>query len=231
MENALKDRVSQRLHELQRTPAEATRLGGLERTFIHDLLAGKKKTVRGPNIARLAKALEVSSEWVISGEDEHAHVTPSASFPRPNASFPPRYEPFPQGETVPLLGQIAGGPNGRFILNGAEIDRLFCPPNLLGVEGAYAVKIFGTSMEPRFRAGEAVWINPHEPVRKGDDVVLQLLTEDGERSEAYIKEFVSRSSKLLRLFQHNPEEGETNELEFPEERVFSVHKIVFHAPV
>ncbi|PWE52328.1 repressor protein C [Metarhizobium album] len=150
--------------------------------------------------------------------------------PRPNASFPPIYQSFNTESTLPLLGQTTGGPNGRFILNGSEVGRVFCPPMLEGVEGAYAVRVFGTSMEPRFKAGETVWINPHEPVRAKDDVVVQLLTDgEDQPTESYIKEFRSQSSKVLRLWQHNPDEDESHEMVFDNEDVFSVHKIVFHA--
>ena len=158
--------------------------------------------------------------------------TPVVTRPRQNASFPPRYQPFSQDESVPLLGQTAGGPNGRFILNGTEIGRVFCPPSLEGVEGAYAVRVYGTSMEPRFKAGETVWIDPNEPVRAQDDVVVQLVGDGDEpATESYIKEFRSQSGKVLRLWQHNPDEGEKNELEFDIKTIFSVHKIVFHATV
>lgn len=231
MENPLKNSVEQRLRELDRTPAEATRIGGLERTFIHDILSGRKKSVRGRNVDRLAKGLDATIDWVWNAQSDTDDEPTTPPAPSPNASFPPRFERFPQGETVPLLGQSVTGPNGRFVLNGSEIGRLFRPPNLLGVEGAYAVKVYGTSMEPRFKAGEAVWINPHEPVRAGDDVVVQILGQDDETPHTYIKEFVSQNSKTLRLMQHNPDEGEAKDLTFDTPSVFSVHKIVFHAPV
>ncbi|KKX25416.1 hypothetical protein YH62_25620 [Rhizobium sp. LC145] len=153
-----------------------------------------------------------------------------AGRPRSNASFPPQYQKFTDS-SLPLLGQTIGGPNGRFILNGSEVSRVFTPPMLEGVEGAYAVRVYGTSMEPRYYAGETVWLNPHEPVRQGDDVVVQLLTDEENGRESYIKRFVSQSSKATRLWQHNPDEGEQNELTFDTEQVFSIHKIVFHATV
>lgn len=192
-------------------------------------------------VEKYAKAFRVSPGWLLTGEGkgpdgvlvefpavEEETFTPSKT--KPNASFPPKYQSFPQDHSIPLLGQTAGGPNGRFVLNGTEIGRVFCPPMLEGVEGAYAVMVFGTSMEPRYFAGETVWVNPHLPVRAGDDVIAQLI-EDGEDNpvESYIKRFESRSSRVLRLYQYNPDEGEERELEFDADRVFSVHKIVFKA--
>lgn len=149
---------------------------------------------------------------------------------KPNASFPPRYQKFPDA-TIPLLGQGVTGANGKFVLNGQEVGRVFCPPELEGVEGAYAAKVYGTSMEPKFEAGETIWMHPWTPVRAGDYVLAQILVEDGEPPESYIKRFVSQSSKVLRLYQFNPEDGEPHELEFPADQVFSVHKIVFQALV
>jgi len=153
-----------------------------------------------------------------------------AKKPPSNASFPPRFQKFPDG-TVPLMGQTVGGPNGKFVLNGQEVARVFCPPDLAGIEGAYAVQVYGTSMEPKFEAGETVWLHPYAPVRSGDYVVAQILGDDGEPPESYIKQFVSQSSKVLRLKQFNPEEGESADMEFDADKVFSVHKIVFHALV
>lgn len=149
--------------------------------------------------------------------------------PTPNASFPPVYQRFPGDSYTPVRGQSAGGPNGRFVLNGAEVGRVFTPPDLEGVEGAYAVRVFGTSMHPRFKPGETVWINPHLPVRQGDDCVVQLKTDEVDGRESYIKEFVSRSAAVLRLWQHNPEEGEKNEIEFDAKDILAIHKVVFQA--
>jgi len=187
------------------------------------------------------RRFKVSLDWLMRGRGqgpdgsaaavEDTNVVQLQPRPKPNASFPPRYQSFDGDHSLPLLGQTIGGPNGRFVLNGSEVGRVFTPPMLEGVEGAYAVRVYGTSMEPRYVAGETVWLNPHEPVRQGDDVVLQIATDEENTRESYIKKFVSKSSKVTRLWQHNPEEGEANELEFDTEEVFSIHKIVFHATV
>lgn len=190
------------------------------------------------NLRAICDVAGVSFDWLSDGIGEPFTTQPSATEeqvptrrPKPNASFPPKYQTFDGDGYVPLLGQTIGGPNGRFILNGAEVGRLFVPPMLEGVEGAYGVRVYGTSMEPRYVAGETVWLNPHEPVRQGDDVVVQIVTDEENGRESYIKKFMSRSSRVTRLWQHNPDEGEQNEIEFDTNRVFSIHKIVFHATV
>lgn len=179
---------------------------------------------------RYAKAFR-SDPAYLRGEDLDAgHDEPTQIRVTPNASYPPEYFEFGPARRVPLYGQTEAGPNGKFIMNGMRVTDVFCPPGLEEVPTAYAVRVYGTSMEPRFKAGETVWLNPELPIRSGDDVVVQLKPDvDGDELASYIKEFRSKSSKALRLWQHNPEEGEPKELVFDIDRVFSVHKVVHHA--
>lgn len=236
--NKLQQLVTKRARELDLKPIRAAQEAGLGRDFIRDILRGKKTSIKMEFIDQLAHALQMDSDELrkVTQADAQPPVFASMSLaakpaPAPNASFPPKYQAFRSDSYIPLLGQSVAGPNGRFILNGSEIGRLFVPPSLEGVEGAYAVRVYGTSMEPRFKAGETVWINPNEPVRQGDDVIVQIVRDDDDIPESYIKEFRSRTNKLTKLWQHNPEEGEANEMVFPSDIVFTVHKVVFHATV
>jgi phage repressor protein C with HTH and peptisase S24 domain len=77
-------------------------------------------------------------------------------------------------------------------------------------------------MEPRYFAGEAVFVNPRLPVRRGDFVVAQIAVDDGEPPHAYVKRFVARDARTLRLEQFNPKKT----LAFPVARVISVHRII-----
>lgn len=198
---------------------------------------------------RYARRFNVSQLWLFEGRERSPELAQAAeqlkaqrlaqevdpgerltAVPRPNASFPPQYQQFPTGRRIPVYGQTEAGPNGKFIMNGAHVADVFCPPGLESVPDAYAVRVYGTSMEPRYKAGETVWLNPQLPVRAGDDVVVQLKgSYEGDEMASYIKEFRFRSSKVLKLWQHNPEEGEPKELVFDANEVFSVHKVVHHA--
>lgn len=67
MRPSLKTRVQRRLSELQISPAEATRRGGLGRTTIYDILDGSVKNVRTDTARKLAKALDCDVSY-ITGE-------------------------------------------------------------------------------------------------------------------------------------------------------------------
>lgn len=116
-----------------------------------------------------------------------------------------------------------GGKDGA-LLFGVEqnMGDVLAPPMLAGIPGAYAVYVIGDSMNDRFRAGEVVYVHPYLPVRKDDDCVIQI--EDGEHGNrtGWIKRFVSRDDKWLKVRQLNPKKV----MKFPNSRVVSCHRIV-----
>src|SRR5690242_7828420 len=172
---------------------------------------------------RYARFFGVSLDWLIDGRREaalaRATELPLAAPPR-NAELggPARFG----GTRIPAYGQAVGGKDGEFILNGNRIIDVLAPPSLQGVPDAYAVYVVGGSMEPRYFAGEAVFVNPRLPVRRGDFVVAQIAVEPGEPPHAYVKRFVARDARTLRLEQFNPRKT----LQFPVARVISVHRII-----
>lgn len=143
--------------------------------------------------------------------------------PSPNASIGPRMVLGSDQARIPVYGQAVGGKDGLFIFNGTKIDDALAPPMLATVRDAYAVYVAGESMEPRYRAGETAYVHPHLPVRRGDFVVVQLRSPDeGDPPRGYVKEFVSRDERRLRLRQLNPKKT----IEFLNVDVISVHRIV-----
>jgi len=173
--------------------------------------------------ARYARFFGVSLDWLIDGRgvrlgrDGSLAAAPAAPPRNAEIGGPARF-----GARIPAYGQAVGGRDGEFILNGNRIVDVLAPPSLQGVPDAYAVYVVGDSMEPRYFAGEAVFVNPRLPVRRGDFVVAQIAVEDGEPPHAYIKRFVARDARTLRLEQFHPKKT----LEFPVGRVISVHRII-----
>lgn len=62
MSDLLRTRVRERLDALGMNPFEAARKAGFERSFVNDLLIGKKSTVRSGKLSALARALECDPE-------------------------------------------------------------------------------------------------------------------------------------------------------------------------
>jgi len=123
---------------------------------------------------------------------------------------------------IPVYGHAVGGKDGEFILNGNQVTEVLAPASLSSVSGAYAVYVVGDSMEPRYFAGETVFVNPRLPISRGAFVVAQIASGEDNVPHAYVKRFVSQDSRRLRLEQFNPKKT----LEFPASKVVSVHRII-----
>ncbi len=123
---------------------------------------------------------------------------------------------------IPVYGHAVGGKDGEFILSGNQVSEVLAPPNLSHVPDAYAVYVVGDSMEPRYFAGETVFVNPRLPIGRGSFVVAQISKGQESEPRAYVKRFVSQDAKRLRLEQYNPKKV----LEFPMSTVVAIHRIV-----
>lgn len=172
-------------------------------------------------LGTLADFLGVSVDWLLTGEVA-AGKPELEQLPPSNARMGPKVYLGETGERIPVYGQAVGGDDGRFVLNGNRVGDVLMPPVLYGVPDAYAVYVSGDSMEPRYEAGEVVYVHPYLPVRRDDYVVVQIALDEHEPPAGYIKRFVSMSGDTLRLRQFNP----AKDMHFPRARVVSVHKIV-----
>lgn len=98
------------------------------------------------------------------------------------------------------------------------------PPGL-NATNVYALYVSGSSMEPRYRAGDPVFVDPRRPPSIGDDVIVQLYApHDGEPdiSAGLIKTLVRRTASHLVLQQYRPELSFT----VPMERVAHIHRVI-----
>jgi phage repressor protein C with HTH and peptisase S24 domain len=185
------------------------------RRDLAELIGVDEDTLRGEATPRRREARAAHAEPRPAGLNEAVARDP---LPPRNASLGPAV----RLGRIPLYGQAVGGADGQFPLNGSLITEVTAPPSLSGVAGAYAVMVVGTSMEPRYFAGEAVFVNPRLPVRVGDFVVAQIGTHEGEPPLAYVKRYVGQNDKSIRLEQLNP----PKKLSFATDRVVSIHRIV-----
>jgi SOS-response transcriptional repressor LexA len=123
---------------------------------------------------------------------------------------------------IPVYGHALGGKDGEFILCGNQVSEVPAPPSLWLIPDASAVYVVGESMEPRYFAGETVFVNPRLPISRGAFVVAQISKGDADEPYAFVKRFVSQDTRRMRLEQYNPKRM----LEFPLSSVVTIHRIV-----
>lgn len=143
--------------------------------------------------------------------------------PPPSNARPAPHQPT-MGVDLPILGAALGGDDvGVFMDNGGQFGFTDRPHELIGVSGAYAIKIVGDSMMPRYKDGQILQIDPYGRPTKGRNVVVQLVSAvDGGDRTYLVKEFTRRNDKELVLQQLNP----PKEIRIPSRRVIAAHLVV-----
>lgn len=104
------------------------------------------------------------------------------------------------GRAIPIVGMARAGADGFFDENGFPVgaDETVRFPDL-GEDRVYALEIAGDSMEPTYRAGDIVIVQPGAAVRRGDRVVVR--TRSGE---VMAKVLGRRNDQTIELISLNP---------------------------
>jgi phage repressor protein C with HTH and peptisase S24 domain len=159
---------------------------------------------------RLAPHLDISAQAVLGMEPGGAPLDPSEAVrAAPEAQLPePRAEGLPD---IPVYGVASAGDDGAFTINMAEapIDYLPRPMTLIRAQKVFAILIQGSSMEPLFRHGDAVFCQEGRPYGTQDPVLVQLEAERGVPPLAFVKVYMGGDDRELRLRQLNPPEDIT----------------------
>ena len=117
---------------------------------------------------------------------------------------------------LPVMGAVKGGAEGFYFNEGEAKEFVVRPPALGGVSNAFALYVDGESMEPRYYAGEMLYVNPNRPITRGCFVAVEM--GDGQ---GLIKQFVRRNDDHLVLAQFNP----TKEIRLPIAQVKRIYRI------
>lgn len=178
------------------------------------------KGVKMENLAKLADLAGVSLDWLAYGKGVRL-LSDISNVPEPaNAKVLGQVLRSPV--KIPQYGTAVGGEDGEFVLNGNELDSIFAPPTLSGVQGAYSVMVSGDSMSPRYDDGDTVFVHPRKRVKKGDYVIAQIHTVESDPPLAYVKKLVKWTENELVLEQFNPPKN----LNFDGSKVASVHYVL-----
>jgi len=143
---------------------------------------------------------------------------PSAESAAARGPFLPRpiEAPVMPPRDLPVMGAVKGGAEGFYFNEGEAKEIVVRPPGLAGVSNAFALYVDGESMEPRYYAGEMLYVNPNRPVTRGCFVAVEMTDGQG-----LIKQFVRRNDEHLVLVQFNP----PKEIRLPIDRVKRIYRI------
>ena len=152
-------------------------------------------------------------------------VTPRESAPESGSPTPanrglfqarPLDQPSLPPRDLPVMGAVKGGAEGFYFNEGEAKEFVVRPPAMGGVSNAFALYVDGESMEPRYYAGEMLYVNPNRPITRRCFVAVEM--NDGQ---GLIKQFVRRNDDHLVLAQFNP----PKEIRLPVAQVKRIYRI------
>lgn len=117
---------------------------------------------------------------------------------------------------LPVMGAVKGGSEGFYFNEGEPKEYVLRPASLAGASNGFALYVDGDSMEPRYFAGELVYVNPNRPLTKHCFVAVEM--KDGQ---GLIKQFLKRSDDTVVLRQFNP----PKDLRLPAREVKQIYRI------
>src|SRR3954447_21444866 len=88
--------------------------------------------------------------------------------------------PLGQGQRdLPVTGSVRGDGDGFLFNPGSPTEFVERPANLRGVFNAFALYMDGDCMEPRYYAGELLYVNPTRPLPRHCFVAVELASGQG----------------------------------------------------
>jgi transcriptional regulator with XRE-family HTH domain len=161
--------IRDRLQDTGKTQRDVARVLGIDSSGVSRLLDGRRKL--GADEARAIRTF-------LDGAAPGSALSTTAA--RANESMAKRNLSGPKPRTrlsadIPILGPIVpDGPDHFRLPNGPPAEHRPCPPQCVGVTGAFGVFLPDNSLAPRVWAGEVLYVHPNKPAVANADVYVRF---------------------------------------------------------
>lgn len=160
----LKNRIAEALAIAKKSPTQVATETGLSDSAISQLLSGKTKNLRASSAVKLETATGVRASWLVTGEGLKMSGAIADNVSRAAVG----------SIRIPLISYVQAGVwttvHDNFQPGDAE-EYLLTDQDLS--EHAFALEIKGESMQPEFKQGDRVIIDPLVQPNPGDFVVAK----------------------------------------------------------
>jgi transcriptional regulator with XRE-family HTH domain len=202
-------RIKERLGALGIAEREASRRAGFSLGYVGDIISGRSKSPEMSRLVKLSAVLDCDVEYLIGTQDS----------PRKGGSAESRsFRQAGDGNALLELYSAQGLATSPWFLMCAEPSaKVGALPQLANVVNAYAVTVPTNHNEPRYGAGDVVYVNPALPPREGDSVFV--CRTDGTAAIGKLEKF----NGGVRIGFLKPGVEATT---IPLEEIRSIHRIV-----
>jgi len=105
---------------------------------------------------------------------------------------------------LPIVGSPAPGDEERILVDDRPHGEILAPPQLEGVKGAKAVYVRGRAMEPRYYAGEVIYLNPARSPNPGDFIFITVREPAFAAEVGYVRQYLGSDLVSVRVSTLNP---------------------------
>ena len=189
------DRILQALKQADLSYGELAKLTGISKSALQRYATGETKKIPIDSIEAIAKATNVSAQYLMGWDESETETYIDDKFPSPNIT-----EDY---TTFPVIGDIAAGYN-LIAIESWDGDKVDVPNSYLkgySPQDFFVLCVKGDSMYPQYQAGDKVLILRQSTVNYSGDVGAVIY--DDEISTLKKVEFV-KGEDWLRLVPINP---------------------------
>ena len=113
---------------------------------------------------------------------------------------------------IPVFGIVDASDDELYSINTEDTPLEWIEPvsGQAGDKAAFALRVAGHSMSPKFEPDLYLYITTRRPVLKGDECVVEFTNGTG-----WIKTFVSKTQKTMKFSQFNP----SKEIDIPADKI------------
>jgi len=162
----LADNVQFLLADRGMTQRQLSSVSGVSLNTINRWCNGRARRPSGAAVAAVARALEVSPQELLH-EDLAARAASANVGPADIGRRVPVISDVPAGDPVEVLDDLPVGEG---------YDYVFCPAEM-NDPNAFALRLNGDSLEPRFSNGDVAIVSPNRPFQERDLVVAKITGE------------------------------------------------------
>lgn len=173
----LQERIAELMAAADLTVGGLANIAGVTSSAATQWKDGPTKTLKTGPATKISAATGFSAMWIATGEGPKM----AASMPpAPVASNVADAPALAASRLVPVVGHVKGGTDGF-------LEEMQFPPGYgegfvefwTKDSAAYALRVKGDSMHPRYRAGEFIVVTPSIEAQPGRDVVVRM--KDGRK--------------------------------------------------
>jgi SOS-response transcriptional repressor LexA len=192
----LSDRLKQARAHAKLSQKQLAEQSGMTQQMISKLERGEAYETSG--LIKLAQAMGVRPEWL---DSEQGEMLISKDILETNDKRSPYHletQKIPAGKYLPVISWVQAGTwcDAVDVMSPADAEEWYpCP--VPHSDRAYALKVRGISMEPDFREGELIFVDPDAPFQHRSYVIAKRTDEDYATFKQLIIEGPDRYLKAL----------------------------------